>query len=228
MCAGGGRRASPAGSGAGVSAWLQGAWGGGCAPPGDGARGAPGTGEVSLPTFPHSCVSPGTPACPAGRAPRTGSLPRDVWSRAALPGRRGDVWHLLSLLPSKPTPFPGSVARGTSGPSCHPGNSLVSILSREYEQPAAPGARTPPGANPGRGLFAPLVPFLGRRHSWTRNYLHAFFASLAIPTRATGAGSLIFWLLCRHTGQTPLALVATSQDMTRQKFAPSPQSPLPG
>lgn len=55
-----------------------------------------------------------------------------------------------------------------------------------------------------------------------------FFASLAIPTRATGTGSRIFQILCRHTEQTPLALVATSQDMTRQKFAPSPQSPLPG
>lgn len=35
-------------------------------------------------------------------------------------------------------------------------------------------------------------------------------------------------MFCRHTGQPPLALVATSQDMTRQKFAPSPQSPSPG
>lgn len=187
---------------------------------------APGMGVVSLPTFPHSCVSPGTPGCPAGRDPRTGSLPRDVWGRAALPGHRGDVWHPFSLLPSKPTPFPGSVARGTSGPSCHPGNSLVSTLSREYEQPAAPG-QAPPAGNPGRGLFAPLVPSLVRKHSLTRNYLHALFASLTIPTGAAGTGSRVFWILCRHPGQTPLALVATSQDMTRQKFAPSPQSPSP-
>lgn len=92
-----------------------------------------------------------------------------------------------------------------------------------------PQGQAPPGGNPGQGLFAPLVPSLGRRHSWTRNYLHAFFASLTIPTRATGgARSRIFWILCRHTGQTSLVLVATSKDMTRQKFSPSPQSPLPG
>lgn len=145
-----------------------------------------------MPTFPHSCVSTGTPGCPAGRDPRSGSLPRDVWSRAALPGHRGDIWHPLSLLPSKTTPFPGSVARGTSGPSCHPGNSLVSTLSREYEQPAAPGADTPPGANPGQGLFAPLVPSLGRTHSWTRNYLRASLLPSLFQQEQQGQDPLSF------------------------------------
>lgn len=177
---------------------------GGCAPLRDVAPGRPRNGMVSLHQLSRTLVLLREPrACPAGRDPCIGSPPGDVWSRAGLqPCQDTGTRSGTSLPCSHPNQHrsPGSVVQGTSGPSDHLGTGPVGTPPRAYEQPAPPRAGTPTVGNPGWGLFASLLSPLRRRFVfWAGNYLHVFFASLYIPTKAAGTRFSIFWILCSHT-----------------------------
>lgn len=214
VCRGrGGNRASPrpplprvaAGVGRGI-AWLEGAWGGGCAP-------------LVGPEMVGGCLSANFPSLlrPSGipeGAPRVGTpalvhrfgmcgVVVQGCSPARAPGR--------GLAP----PFPAPIQTNTAPQDTRSKAPRIPLTTYELALSAPcqghmsslhPRGQAPPqwGTQGESYLLPPLVPPLGKRFVFRAgNYLHAFFASLCIPTRAAGTRSHTFWILCPQPGQNP-------------------------